>query len=916
MKRLLNLSYQTRLHKRTTPQNLSLMMASRLLVAGYGLILAMLATPPAQATPHSHTKDHDLESHLATLRRQNQNLVTFTLENGVQCLIKPDASAPVATVQFWIASGSMHETPFLGSGIAHAVEHMIFKGTPTRPPGAITREINDVGGQVNAYTTLDRTVYYADVPSEHWETAFDVLFDGVVNASFPPEEWEQEREVILREIAMDEDNPERVINKNLWQTVMRHDTRRHPVIGYTDVFQTLSRDDLVTWHRQHYTPDNTMVVVVGDIEVDNVISTIKGNMERFPRRPRGTVILPDEPRQLTARYLRTEGHVTMGRVALAWPTVSLHHPDAAALSLLSTIAGQGRSSRMHRTLVEEKQILDRLSVWSYTPDRKGLFGLSGLFNAEDEDKVIKTLNEEIESLRNSDYTREEIDRAIRMALTSQLRRFETMRGQASIYGVNQLYTGDPRFMEHSLSRLMEVTAEDLNYVSRTYLVPERMSTVVKLPFSDTDTTPVDKSHHPRFSYPEPERRILDNGITLLTHATDRLPFVYIATTLKGGLRAEPESRRGMTMLMANLLLRGTPNRSRESIDMTVESRGASLNAYAGNNTFGIEAGFIRDDLPLMIELLADCLLHPLFEDGAIERQRQLQITAIRQQGENPMAIAQQHMRHHIFPRHPYRDTPEGRIKTVKHLTRDDLVEHHQRLVVASNLVVSVFGDIDADVVENEINRAFKSMSTAPVPRFEHDIDTTNPIRVTKGTPHQQTIVLAAFPGLTLNDPMLDALDVLQTAMSGLSSELALEIRDRRGLAYFSGARHQPGLEPGVFIMFAGTRQDAVEKIEHLFEAERKRIVRNGLTENELNRAKAELSASVRMQLQNTLNMARHCALNERYGLGANALFQRPERIAAVTNEDIRAVAARVLDTERRVVIIIEPETKQPLRDET
>jgi len=843
---------------------------------------------------------------LDVLRRENDRIERFTLDNGLECLLKADSAAPVVTVQFRIGCGSMHEDQYLGSGISHAIEHMLFKGTPTRAPGTVTREINEAGGRVNAYTTLDRTVYFADLPAAHWKTGFDVLADAVMNASFPEAEWVLERDVILREVAMGADSPDRVLGKALWQTALREDTRRHPVIGYPDAFATLTRDDLVANFKRHYTPDNTILVIVGDIDTVAVRRYITEQLAAFRRRPRAPVVLPQEPPQISPRFERLTGDYEIGRLAAVWPSVDIRHPDAPALDILAAVAGQGRSSRLHRSLVEDRRLLHRVSVWSYTPGRPGLFGLSAAFDPEQEEAAVAAVRQEIDYLKTVPFTDAEVAKAVRTALTAQIGELATMSGQAAQFGGDLEMTGDPRFSETWLQQLRAVTPADLTRVARDYLAPSRQSLVLLVPGASGDAVERDTTAEAP-TPPTAQTLTLDNGATLIVREEDRLPFVYIAVALQGGTRAETASNSGITALMAELLLRGTTGRSREQTALAVESLGASLQAYAGFNAYGLSARCLSDDAETLVHLLADCLLNPLFEESEIGRQRVLQLATIRQQTEQPMFLAGQQLRGLLFTGHPYRLDPQGTPETVNALTRDDLVAHHRRLTVAGNLAISIFGAISPRDARRLAESAFAGMAAGDAPILEPPPPSpTLPARAEQEVPRQQAIVMAGFPGITVFDPRQEALDVLQTAMSGLSAELALEIRDKRGLAYFTGAMQQVGIDPGMFALYAGTRREAAAEVETLFLTEINRLTETGLRDDELARAKAQLIADHAMRLQNPLSIARDCALNVRYGLGADHLFTRPERIAAVTAEDVRLAASRLFDPGKLAISILLP----------
>ncbi len=844
----------------------------------------------------------DISEKLDIFTRESELLTTFTLPNGLHVILKPDHSAPVATVQFWIGTGSIHEEQFMGSGISHAVEHMIFKGTPTIEPGELSQKIQEAGGRLNAYTSLDRTVYFADLPSEHWQLAFDLYAESLFHPDFPEDEWQKEREVIIREIAMGEDNPSRVLIRYLWQTAVRFAPYRHPIIGYTDTFSMLTRDDLVTFHQRHYTPCNMTLIIIGDIDIAAVRKHVTHVLSAHARPPRAPVVLPTEPEQATPRVARfTEQH-NITRMAQMWTAPVFPHPDAAALQVLAHIAGSGRTARLHRALVEDEGLLLGISAWYFD---RGYWGISSQMEPEKETVALAALTEQVEQLRSATFTQDEVDRAIRSIVTRTLRSFTTMSGQAAHYGAMQNRTGNPRSDRMLLEQIAEVTPDDVARVAAKWLQPETLSRVIVSPESED----IEPSEQTITDLADMETVHMANGVTLLLRPNPRLPFVYISAALQGGLLSEDDEQVGITALMSELLTRGTKTRSRDEIAKTIESRGASLSAFSGFNAFGLNGQSLSGDVETLIELLVDSLLHPIFPEDELERQRTRQIAAIRQAQEQPMSQAGQEMRQMLFPGHPYRNMPNGTEETVASITRADIEAHHQHLTTASNLVIAIFGDIQTDAVVAQLQDALQDISTAPAPEVTHprprQIDEI--LRTEQSVPRQQAIVLIGFPSVDMFDPDADALNLLQTALSGMASALFREIREKRGLAYFTGASQQTGLHPGLFTFYAGTEPDATTTVEELLHLEIDRVREHGLTESEFKRARAQLLASHDMRLQNQGSMATDAALHERYGLGGAYPYAFPDRIRAITPKDVQTAAARIFNENAQATVILIPE---------
>ncbi|MFO7871288.1 MAG: pitrilysin family protein [Kiritimatiellia bacterium] len=846
------------------------------------------------------------EESLSLIRKTNAELQRFCLTNGMTCLVREDHSAPVVSIQIWAGTGSIHEGRCMGAGMSHAVEHMIFKGTPTRPPGRITEEINNAGGNINAYTTLDRTVFLVDIPSRNWQVGLDVLADAVANASFPKNEWIKERDVILREFAMGKDDPDRVINKLLWRTAYRVHPYRFPVIGREYLFRKISRDDLSSYFARRYVPDRMITSVAGDIDADKIQKALEKAFAGFDRGPGEPAVVPAEPSQVSPRHARRTGSYNVSRLECAWHTVSLDHPDAPALDVLAIAAGRGKSSRLRETLREEQQLVDTINAWSFTPRDAGLFGISASFPPEKEQDVIRALEKETAVWRNSLFSEAEIEKAKRMVLSSELSDLQTMKGQARSYAMGEFYAHDPRFSAAYIDRISSVTPDSVRKAARKYLIPSNRTLVLLAPEEETEEADVKET---TISCTDKVEKIeLECGFPLLVREDHRLPFVYFCAAVRGGSMAETESDCGISRLTADMLVRGTHSRSRREIAELVDVRGAKLVSFSGYNSFGLKGRCFAADLPLFLELLSDCLLNPAFEPEEFRNQVRLQTSAIDRQSEQPFLMARKALRKLLFSPHPYAWLPVGRKEILHELSVTDIRRHHHRLIRSPNFVLSVFGHVEPAEVKTLVEKSFSGIPRGNAPRIsplppEPDL----PARTKSRLPREQAIVLAGFPGIDVADPRRDALAVLETAMSGLSSDLAVAIRVKEGLAYYAGAYQRPGLDPGLFVLYAGTREETVDRVQDLFAAEIERVTTEGIRQEEFDRAVNRVIADYEMGLQNNLALAMDCALNELYGLGCSYKFSTEERMRALTPEDIKQAASSILAKDRMAVSIVLPE---------
>ena len=263
-----------------------------------------------------------------------------------------------------------------GAGLSHVLEHMLFKGTTTRPGSRIDQEVQAAGGYMNAYTSFDRTVYHINVPNTGASIAIDILCDITQNATLPAEELEKELDVIRREMDMNQDDPARRAGRRLFECAFTKSPYRFTIIGYPDIFNTLQPADILAYYMDRYVPNNIFFVVTGDMKSDEVIDRIRQAFAQNKSKALQSLVLPPEPRQTSPREVIEEAPIELGYFHFAWHIPDIRHPDAPALDILASLLGNGRSSRLFREVREKKGLVTSADAWTYSPGEQGLFGLS------------------------------------------------------------------------------------------------------------------------------------------------------------------------------------------------------------------------------------------------------------------------------------------------------------------------------------------------------------------------------------------------------------------------------------------------------------------------------------------------------------------------------------------------------------
>src|SRR5438105_4167909 len=763
----------------------------------------------------------------------------WILSNGLTIIVQEDRSAPVASVQAWCATGSVYEDQHLGAGLSHILEHMLFKGTKTRSTNQIAQKIQDVGGYINAYTSFDRTVFWIDVPKDGVATALDILADAMINSTLPPEEYQKEQEVIRREFAMGMDDPDRMAGLLLFATAYQQHPYRFPVIGELEIYNQLTQEQVMQYYKTRYVPNNLTFLVVGDVDAQKVRQQLTELFKPYPEKSLKPVFIPAEPPQLGRREVHQELATELTHLSLAWHIPEVTNPDVPALDLLSTILGDGRSSRLYRRVREEAGLAFGISAFSYTPGDPGLFGIDATVDPKKREAAEQLALRIVDEVKQTGVTAEELEKARKITLSHHLGALTTMRGQASDIGSNWLLTRDLNFSRHYLDAVQKVTLDDINRVAASYLTENNL-TVISLNPKGSLTGKAEEEKP--VAAGEIQKFELSNGLRLLVREDPRLPIVAMGAVFRGGLLAETPQTNGVTRLMAKVLLKGTKTRTAEQIANEIEAVGGSISSEAGNNSFSVSVDVMKPDVKLGVVLLSDVLLNAAFPEKAIAREKEIQIAAIQQEEEQLAAVARNIMRQALFPQHPYALRTNGSIDSVQRLTQKDLIDFRDRYVAAKNGVIFVFGDVKAAEVKQLVEEALAKMKPGALALTDAKPSTPlgKPETVESRKDKAQGVLMVGFRGASLLSPDRYALELIDEASSDLGSRFFIRIRDP-GWAYYVGASQMQGLVPGLLAFYLGTDPQKIEPVKTALLDEIYKLAKDGLTPEELARAKKKLN---------------------------------------------------------------------------
>ncbi|MDX1765199.1 MAG: insulinase family protein, partial [bacterium] len=496
------------------------------------------------------------------------SLTKLELHNGLTVVLSENHAAPVVAFQMWVKVGSRNERDD-EAGISHVFEHMLFKGTEKRGLGEIARAVETAGGNINAWTSFDQTVYHLALASRYFDTGLDVIADAIQNSSFDADELDREAEVVLEELKRSEDNPGRMVTRKLFETAYRVHPYRRPVIGYEETFKQLTREHILSYFHQWYRPNNMSLIVVGDFRTEAVIPKIVQAFQNFEPAPPVSQDIPVEPEQkeLRGEVLRRESNLT--RLNMAYHIPGIRDERNPAFDLLGMILGQGETSRLYREVKRKRELVYGIAAYAYTPYDPGLLFLSAQLDSTHVEDAVTEILKQVQRLRVEPVSAEELNRAKINVESDLINGKQTMQGQARRYGYDETLFGDPLHESEYLNAISAVTAGEIMDIARHYLRPENLTLTLLLPpgeredlnrerlmaLAAKESRRAEKVMSPAdpAEVGVPRKVVLSNGIRLIVKENHAVPSVSVKVAFLGGQRYEDEETSGVYNFIAQML---------------------------------------------------------------------------------------------------------------------------------------------------------------------------------------------------------------------------------------------------------------------------------------------------------------------------------------------------------------------------
>ena len=834
----------------------------------------------------------------------------FTLPNGLKVILIENHRAPVVSMLVWVKVGSSKEEP--GEyGLTHLLEHMLFKGTHDRGVGTIAKEVEALGGNINAYTSLDQTVFYIDMAGRYAGRGLEILSDMVLHPSLDPDELAKEKDVVIEELNRGLDNPDNRLSEALFKTAFSTHPYGRPVIGYRSSIRGVSPETVKEFHHNWYTPNNMVLVVAGDFQTDSFRKIVEKVFKGAQPAPTPQVNIAPLPPQRAPRSTIVRADVNTASLRLAWPVPGADNPDIMALDVLAYILGTGRTSRLYTSVKRDQELVNSISAGAYTPEDRGLFLVGAALDPDKVEKTITAVESEINGLIQGGISREELSRAKLNFESYLINARETMSGEARVAANFEVFEGDYRAKNRYLEKLRQVTADDIVRVAKTYLQNDQATIGVLLPQKALP----DMNQQALVGALESGRETvigkfqefkLSNGARLLVKAEQSLPLVSVRAAFLGGLRYETPAKAGLNNLLAEVWDRETQDHKPEDLAQSVEDIAADISSFSGRNSFGLEGEFLKQSLDQGLNLFVDVLTRPALSREEVERAKPNILAAIKQQEDQLPARTFKLFSQNMYAGNPYGLPLLGTPESVGGLTAKDIRSFYENYARPDNLVLSVVGDVDPANIRDFFEKALADWKghAAPAPEIKAPDGWTGLKTVTEKLERNQTHYVLGVPAPGLESPDRFPLEVLDKVLSGMGGRLFLQLRDRQSLAYTVTSFYSPGLDTGAFGFYIAFEPDKFKEVKAGFDRIVKDLLDRPVTAEELAAAKANIMGSYSIGLQRYSTQAAEAAFDVLYGLGLDYPDRYVKGINAVTAKDVQRVARKYLGNGQKLEVVV------------
>ena len=847
------------------------------------------------------------------------NKEQVVLNNKLNTVFIDSPGSTSASVQIWFRAGSALEEK-KDFGIAHFLEHMFFKGTPKRPGAEIAHSVESFGGELNAFTSFDYTCYYINTPVNHINETVEILMDMVSNPMFKQEDLEPEREVVFEEYRRSQDNPSQLSFQKL-QGLCFKNGYDHPILGNEDTIKNFSREQLKSFRENYYNTSNSFLVVAGDLKER---PTIEKTINKFQ--------LPEGPKSEFPKFeLHTKDSFAIHKkdVHLCQLYITIQAPNirygrSAAEDLAVNCLGHGETSRFYKDLVLNKSLANSSGGSTMFMRDGGLHIARVTFPFENIGPILKQLQATFKDAREQGMSSKEVTKIKNQYIASKVYEMETVESFSFSLGHNYAQTNDLDFDERFLSKLKSTTIGEVNDALKSILgKPIHLS--LQLP-EDADEKAAEKelakfisnfskakakktssakASGVKLSKYDPQVKVvkLKEGISLLHRKNDINPTFVMQAYMRGGLTEETKSNNGIYHLLTANLPKGYKGVAYEELKLDLEEKSASINGFAGKNAYGLSLHGLTDHFPTLLDHFLGTLLKPAFPAKFVNHEKKVTKRVLGNQHKDPTKICFQEVSKTFFGSHPYSRPILGTDESIKKISRKDLSQMHDKKLRNSDILITYCGNLDVDEVKEVLLEKLGDLKPRK-PKKNKDKAVKYKAKDTRiSFDREQTQIFTGISTDRLGSKENLYLKMISTFLSGQSSELFVEVRDRQGLCYATQPVHFKALEGGYWGIYIASGHDKVDAALAAIRGIINKLKVNGLSKDDFERVKKIIEGQTLLNIQTNDDYANLYSVPVFQNLGLDYPHKGNEEISKLKYEDFNKGRKKALSKKFSTIIV-------------
>ena len=893
------------------------------------LFVNLLIHTPAQS------QSGPISAGAAQLYTQVEGVSEYRLSNGLRVLLAPDASKPTMTVNITYLVGSRHEN-YGETGMAHLLEHLVFKGTPSR--GNIMQELGKRGMRFNGTTSYDRTNYFETFAAndDNLQWALEMEADRMVNSYIALKDLDTEFSVVRNEMEMGENNPRRTLWKYMAATAYDWHNYGKPTIGARTDVENVRIENLQAFYRQYYQPDNAVLVITGKLDVSKTLSLVERYFGAIPKPARTLpVTYTRDAVQQGAREVSVKRVGDTQLAAVLYHTAAASHPDAVAMEALSDILADTPNGRLHKELVEKNKAVS-IAPWNFSLKEPGYIIFMAELGKEQSIADLRAgLQEALENIKAQPVTEQELQRA----KTSLMVGFDDTMNDPQRLAMQlseSAASGDWRLLFWERDRLEALTAQQVQAAAENYFKESNRTFGQFIPTAAPERSVIPEQVDVSALLANYQGRAAVNAGENFDASPANIGKRTLRSTLPGGMQLAllPKTTRGQTVsgqlqldfgdvqslqgqatvsaLTARMLMRGAGTLNRAALSSRLDELKAKISVDGGGSSVNVSFETVRQHLPQVLDIVRDIVRAPMLQPAEFEQLRKERITQIESQRSDPQAMASQAMRK-ALDNYAAGDVRKALsvdeiLANLRATSLQDVQRFYQDFYGASHAKLTMVGEFDAAAVQAQSQALWGDWrSSKPYTRLTKNTYSASPARLMLAAPDKpNAMYLAALP-LNLRD---DSPDYIALALGnrvlggGSNNRLEERLRQKEGISYSAGSQlSASSFEPVAdLILYAIHAPQNLARLQTALREETERLVRDGITAQELDDAKKAMLESSKISLAQDGALSGTLLGQLSTGRTMDYTAQRLAKIEATSLEDVNAAIRKYMDWSRLVQV--------------